>query len=113
MPVKVTKNKVAPPFREAEFDIIYGEGISRLGEIIDMGVSLDLIEKSGSWFTVEGVRLQGKDSVKDYLKANPEIASRIEEQIKANFFKLMSPQSKAAAVAAGRAVSVTAEDFED
>ena len=111
--VKVTKNKVAPPFREAEFDIIYGEGISRLGEIIDMGVSLDLIEKSGSWFTVEGVRLQGKDCVKAYLKANLEIASRIEEQIKANFFKLMSPQSKAAAVAAGRAVSVTAEDFED
>ncbi|NLV49226.1 MAG: recombinase RecA [Clostridiales bacterium] len=111
--VKVTKNKCAPPFREAEFDIIYGEGISRTSELVDMGVSLDIIEKSGSWFTVNGMRVQGKDGVKEYLKANPAVADEIEEQIKQNSFKLLSPQSKAAAVAAGRAVDISADDFTD
>ena len=110
--VKVTKNKVAPPFREAEFDIIYGEGISRLSEVIDMGINLGIIEKSGSWFTVNGERMQGKDNVKAYLKANPELAEQYEEEIMNNAFKLMSPQSKAAAVAAGRAVDVSADDFD-
>jgi recombination protein RecA len=111
--VKVTKNKVAPPFREAEFDIIYGEGISRVGEIIDLGVNLGLIEKGGSWFTIKEQRLQGKDNVKAFLKANPEIAAELEAEIMKNSFKLMSPQSKIAAVAAGRAVNVEADDFED
>ncbi|NMA37771.1 MAG: DNA recombination/repair protein RecA, partial [Papillibacter sp.] len=111
--VKVTKNKVAPPFREAEFDIIYGEGISRVGEIIDLGVNRGLIEKGGSWFTIKEQRLQGKDNVKAFLKANPEIAAELEAEIMKNSFKLMSPQSKIAAVAAGRAVNVEADDFED
>ena len=110
--VKVTKNKVAPPFREAEFDIIYGEGISRMSEIIDMGINLGLIEKSGSWFTVNGERMQGKDNVKQYMKEHPDLAEQYQEEIMKNAFKLMSPQSKAAAVAAGRAVDVSADDFD-
>ncbi|MBR7082143.1 MAG: recombinase RecA [Oscillospiraceae bacterium] len=109
---KVVKNKVAPPFREAEFDIMYGEGISKLGEIIDLGVKLELIEKSGAWFTVAENRIQGRDGVKHFLAENPEIADNIERQIRENSYKLMSPQAKIAAKAAGRAVDVSAEDFE-
>ncbi len=112
--VKVVKNKVAPPFREAEFDIMYGEGISKVGELVDLGVKLDIIQKSGSWFSMGEMRLgQGRDAVKQYLKDNPEEAQRIEDEIRRNAFKLMSSQSKAAAKAAGRAVDVSAEDFED
>ena len=109
---KIVKNKVAPPFREAEFDIMYGEGISKIGEIIDLAVKLDLIEKGGAWFTVGETRIQGRDNVKTYLKEHPEIADELEEKIRANSYKLMSPQAKAAARAAGRAVDVSAEDFE-
>ena len=109
---KIVKNKVAPPFKEAEFDIIYGEGISKIGEIIDLGVKLDLIDKAGAWFTVGEQRLQGRDSVKTYLQENPEIADELEAQIRANAIKLMSPQARKAAVAAGRAVEITADDFE-
>ena len=109
---KIVKNKVAPPFKEAEFDIIYGEGISKIGEIIDLGVKLDLIDKAGAWFTVGEQRLQGRDSVKNYLQDNPEIADELEAQIRANAIKLMSPQARKAAVAAGRAVEITADDFE-
>ena len=109
---KIVKNKVAPPFKEAEFDIIYGEGISKIGEIIDLGVKLDLIDKAGAWFTVGDQRLQGRDSVKAYLQENPEIADELEAQIRANAIKLMSPQARKAAVAAGRAVEITADDFE-
>ncbi len=109
---KIVKNKVAPPFKEAEFDIIYGEGISKIGEIIDLGVKLDLIDKAGAWFTVGDQRLQGRDSVKNYLQDNPEIADELEAQIRANAIKLMSPQARKAAVAAGRAVEITADDFE-
>ena len=109
---KIVKNKVAPPFKEAEFDIIYGEGISKIGEIIDLGVKLDLIDKAGAWFTVGEQRLQGRDSVKTYLQDNPEIADELEAQIRANAIKLMSPQARKAAVAAGRAVEITADDFE-
>jgi len=111
---KVVKNKVAPPFREAEFDIMYGEGISKVGEIADLAVRLDLIQKSGSWFSMGDMRLgQGRDAVKQYLKDNPETAAQIEEEIRKNAYKLMSTQSKAAAKAAGRAVDVSAEDFDD
>ncbi len=109
---KIVKNKVAPPFKEAEFDIIYGEGISKVGEIIDLAVKLDIIDKAGAWFTVGEQRLQGRDSVKTYLQENPEICDGIEQQIRENAVKLMSPQARKAAVAAGRAVDVTADDFE-
>ena len=111
---KIVKNKVAPPFKEAEFDIMYGEGISKVGELVDLGVKLDLIQKSGSWFAMGETRLgQGRDAVKQYLKENPEVAERIEADIRANAYKLMSSQARAAARAAGRAVDVSAEDFED
>ena len=110
---KIVKNKVAPPFREAEFEIMYGEGISKLGELVDLAVKLDLIQKSGSWFSMGDTRLgQGKDAVKKYLQDNPELAEKIEAEIRANSFKLMSRQSQIAAKAAGRAVDVSAEDFE-
>ena len=111
---KIVKNKVAPPFREAEFDIMYGEGISKWGELIDLAVKLDLIQKSGSWFSMGEMRLgQGRDAVKQYLKDNPEMAESIEAQVRANAYQLMSKQSQIAAKAAGRAVDVSADDFED
>ena len=81
--VKVVKNKVAPPFREAEFDIVYGKGISREGNILDLGVNLELIEKSGSWFSYNGDRIgQGRENVKRYLEENPEVANEIEKKIR-------------------------------
>ena len=84
--VKVVKNKVAPPFREAEFDIIYGKGISKEGNILDIAVNLDIIEKSGSWFSYKGERIgQGRENVKKYLADNPEVAKEVEEKIRANF----------------------------
>lgn len=111
---KVVKNKMAPPFREAEFDIMYGEGISHDGELVDLGVKLDLLQKSGSWFSMGEVRIgQGRDAAKNYLKENPEAAEKLEEEIRKNFDKLMSSQSRIAAKAAGRAVDVTADDFND
>ena len=111
---KIVKNKVAPPFREAEFDILYGEGISKWGELVDLGVKLDIFQKSGSWFNMGEVRLgQGKDAVKQYLKENPEVTADVEAKIRANAYKLMSKQSQIAAKAAGRAVDVSADDFED
>ena len=80
--VKIVKNKVAPPFKTAEFDIMYGEGISKTGEILDLGVELDIIEKSGSWFSYGGSKLgQGRDSVKSILKDNPELMEELEEKI--------------------------------
>ena len=111
---KVVKNKVAPPFREAEFDIMYGEGISLLGELLDLGVKLDLVQKSGSWFAMGETRLgQGRDAAKQYLKDNPEVADSLEAAIRRDFFKLMGSQSQIAAKAAGRAVDVSADDFDD
>ena len=109
---KVIKNKVAPPFKEAEFDIIYGEGISKVSEIIDLGVKLELIDKAGAWFTVNGERIQGKDKVKEYLESNPEVADKIEADIRANAHKLLTPQARKAAIAAGRAIDISADDFE-
>ena len=110
---KVVKNKMAPPFREAEFDIMYGEGISMLGELIDLGVKLDLVQKSGSWYSMGETRIgQGRDSAKQYLRDNPEVAEKLESDIRRDFHKLMSNQSKIAARAAGRAVDVSADDFE-
>ena len=110
---KVVKNKMAPPFREAEFDIMYGEGISMLGELIALGVKLDLVQKSGSWYSMGETRIgQGRDSAKQYLRDNPEIAAKLEADIRRDFHKLMSSQAKIAAKAAGRAVDVSADDFE-
>ena len=84
--VKVIKNKVAPPFREAEFDIVYGKGISREGNILDIGVNLDIIEKSGSWFSYNGERIgQGRENVKQYLSENPKVMEEIEKKIRDNF----------------------------
>ena len=111
---KIVKNKVAPPFREAEFEILYGEGISKWGELVDLAVKLDIIQKSGSWFSMGEMRIgQGRDAVKAYLQNNPEFAEQIEAEIRANAFKLMSKQSQIAAKAAGRAVDVAADDFEE
>ena len=84
--VKVVKNKVAPPFREAEFDIVYGKGISKSGNILDLGINLGLVEKSGSWFGYNGTRIgQGRENAKKYLEDNPEIMKEIEEKIRNNF----------------------------
>ena len=111
---KIVKNKVAPPFREAEFEILYGEGISKWGEMVDLAVKLDIIQKSGSWFSMGETRIgQGREAAKQYLKDNPEVAADVEAQVRANAFKLMSKQSQTAAKAAGRAVDVSADDFDD
>ena len=81
--VKIVKNKVAPPFKEAEFDIMYGEGISKVGEIVDLGVQVDVIQKSGAWFSYNDQKIgQGRENVKIYLMENPEIMAEIEEKIK-------------------------------
>lgn len=125
--VKVVKNKVAPPFKEAEFDIMYGKGISKTGELIDAAVKLDIVEKSGSWFSYCGEKIgQGRDRAKDFLAQNPEVAEEVEEKIKeamktvAEKKSAPSPtvpteKSEPAAAAPSRRVnlSVTADDFED
>jgi recombination protein RecA len=94
--VKVVKNKVAPPFREAIFDILYGEGISREGEIIDLGVQHKLVEKAGAWYAYKGNKIgQGKDNAREYLRANPEIAREIENKIReAVGVSLLEPVAK-------------------
>jgi recombination protein RecA len=102
--VKVVKNKVAPPFKQAEFDILYGEGISREGEIITLGVQEGIIDKSGAWYSYNGDRIgQGKDNVRGYLKENPDLASEIEAQIRAKLLPV-----KAAAT-----VEAVEEKFEE
>ena len=89
--VKVVKNKVAPPFRQAEFDIIYGEGISKVGEIIDMGVELGIVQKSGSWFSYNGEKMgQGREAVKQLLADNPEMANEIEAKIREKIKELQA-----------------------
>ncbi|HMT43754.1 MAG TPA: DNA recombination/repair protein RecA, partial [Chakrabartia sp.] len=81
--VKVVKNKVAPPFRQVEFDIMYGEGISKTGEILDLGVKAGIVEKAGSWFSYDSIRVgQGRENAKVFLKENPDIALRIENAIR-------------------------------
>ena len=83
--VKVVKNKVAPPFREVIFDIMYGEGVSKIGEIIDLGVKAEVIEKSGSWFSYDSQRIgQGRENVRDFLKQNPDVAAAIEKAVRAH-----------------------------
>jgi recombination protein RecA len=83
--VKVVKNKVAPPFKQVEFDIMYGEGISKVGELIDLGVKAGIVEKSGAWFSFDSQRLgQGRENAKTFLRANPDVAARVEMMIRQN-----------------------------
>ena len=112
--VKVVKNKVAPPFREAVFDIMYGQGISKWSELVDMAVQMDIIQKSGSWFGMGDERIgQGKESVKTYLQENPEIAEQVEAQVRENLWKMNNGGAKAPARAAECPVAVSADDFDD
>ena len=116
--VKVVKNKVAPPFRQAEFDIMFGEGISKWGELVDMAVDFDIIQKAGSWFSMDSERIgQGKDSVKKYLRENPEIAERVEEQVRSRLREMsrnpLAERTPEPAERADRATVVSAEDFDD
>ena len=110
--VKVVKNKVAPPFREAYFDILYGQGISKWGELVDLAVEMDIIQKSGSWFSMGDERIgQGKESVKNFLQSNPEIAEEVEAKVRENLMKATAP--KMPAKAADRPVAISADDFDD
>ncbi len=110
--VKVVKNKVAPPFREAYFDIMYGQGISKWGELVDLAVEMDIVQKSGSWFSMGEERIgQGKDSVKLYLQSNPDVAEEVEAKVRENLMKATAP--KAPAKAAERPIAVSADDFDD
>ena len=112
--VKVVKNKVAPPFKEAVFDIMYGQGISKWSELIDLAVQMDIIQKSGSWFSMGDDRIgQGKDSVKAYLQERPELAEQVEAQVRENLWKISGGAPKAPARAAEKAVAVSADDFND
>ena len=93
---------------------MYGEGIAHGGELVDLGVKLDLVQKAGSWFSMGETRIgQGREAAKAYLHDNPEIAAKLEEDIRKNFDKLLSNQARIAAKAAGRAVDVSADDFDD
>ncbi len=110
--VKVVKNKVAPPFKEAYFDIMYGEGISKWGELVDLAVQMEVVQKSGSWFSMGDERIgQGKDAVKAFLQNNPDIAETVEAQVRENLWKLSG--TKQAAKAADRPIAVIADDFDD
>ena len=92
---KIVKNKVAPPFREAEFDIMFGEGISKIGEILDLGVKLGVVQKSGAWFNYGEMRLgQGRDNAKQFLKDHPEVSDEIEKIVRANSDRLLAAGKK-------------------
>ena len=111
--VRVVKNKVAPPFREAIFDIYYGQGISKWGELVDLAVQLDIVQKSGSWFSMGDERIgQGKESVKTFLMANPDIAEEVEAQVRASMYKLMG-DTQPPVRTAQCPVTVDADDFDD
>ena len=111
--VKVIKNKVAPPFREAVFDIMYGEGISKYGELLDMAVELELVNKSGSWFSIGDERIgQGRDNAKQYIADHPELAEELETKVRAHLAELRDVR-KPAAKPAGKAVDISAEDFDE
>ena len=110
--VKVVKNKVAPPFREAYFDIMYGEGISKWGELVDLAVQMEIVQKSGSWFSMGDERIgQGKDSVKTFLQSNPEIAEQVEAQVREKL--IAGAAARTPAKAAERPVAISADDFDD
>ena len=112
--VKVVKNKVAPPFREAHFEILYGQGISKWGELVDLAVQMDIVQKSGSWFSMGDERIgQGANSVKEYLMANPDIAEKVEAQVREKLMQQTLAAPKAPAKAAQAPVAVSADDFSD
>ncbi len=112
--VKVVKNKVAPPFREAYFDIMYGQGISKWGELVDLAVQMDIIQKSGSWFSMGEERIgQGKDSVKAFLQENPDIAETVEAKVRETLLSANNGNLRAPAQAAERPIAVSADDFDD
>ena len=111
---KIVKNKVAPPFKEAIFDIMYGEGISKWGELVDLAVQLELINKSGSWFSIGDERIgQGRDNAKLYLQEHPDVADRIEQEVRENMWKLQGSRAKPPIAPASKAVNVSADDFDD
>ncbi|MBQ7818039.1 MAG: recombinase RecA [Oscillospiraceae bacterium] len=111
--VKVVKNKVAPPFREAYFDIMYGQGISKWGELVDLAVEMDIVQKSGSWFSMGDERIgQGKDSVKTFLQVNPDIAEEVEAKVRENLLKA-TMVAKTPATVAQKPIAVSADDFDD
>ncbi len=110
--VKVVKNKVAPPFREAYFDIMYGEGISKWGELVDLAVQMEIVQKSGSWFSMGDERIgQGKDSVKIFLQANPDIAEQVEAQVREKL--IAGSAARTPAKAAEQPIAISADDFDD
>lgn len=111
--VKVIKNKVAPPFREAVFDIMYGEGISKFGELLDMAVELELVNKSGSWFSIGEERIgQGRDNAKQYIADHPELAAELEKKVREHLAELQSARTKRPIAPAVKAVDVSADDFD-
>jgi recombination protein RecA len=92
--VKVVKNKMAPPFKQAEFEILYGEGVSREGELIDLGVKHGFVDKSGAWYSYQGDRIgQGKENVRQFLKDNPEIADSIDKQVRGELLPSGKPEA--------------------
>ena len=108
---KVVKNKVAPPFKQAEFDILYGQGISREGGLIDMGVEHGFVRKAGAWYTYEGDQLgQGKENARNFLKDNPDLANEIEKKIKEKLGVGVRPEEPSAEPAADAAGAAPAED---
>ena len=112
--VKVVKNKVAPPFREAIFDIMYGQGISKWGELVDLAVQMDIVQKSGSWFSMGDERIgQGKESVKTYLMNNPDIAEEVEAKVREVLLSQVAAAPKTPAKVAERPVAISADDFDD
>ena len=107
---KVVKNKVAPPFREAEFDVIYGKGISKVGEIVDMGLELEVLKRSGAWFYYGDTRIgQGRDNVKQLFEDNPEFAAEVEEKVRARYAEIMNNKGKKEEVAADEPVIMPVE----
>ena len=111
--VKVIKNKVAPPFREAMFDIMYGEGISRYGELLDIAVSMELVNKSGSWFSIGDERIgQGRDNAKTYIQERPELAAELEAKVREHLAEIQNTR-KGTTAPASKAVDVSADDFDE
>ena len=111
---KVVKNKVAPPFKECEFDMIFGQGIDRVGEVCDLAVDLDIIKKSGAWFSYNGQKIgQGRENAKEYLRSNPDIMKEIEEKVKENSANIVMVSKKSKKAAAKNAASQSAADNTD